>query len=84
MGFYRFARQTGVDREIATQKLFFIQTPKHDLGVSHSWLRAAIAVARRTGGRARRTRTNPEGPAGIHIGNGATARANGIDVDHRH
>src|SRR5437588_2553035 len=78
------AGQLGIDRHLAAQEVLWIQPAKEQMGVRHRRLGAAAAVARGTRPRARAPGADPEGAACVDISDAATARANGLDVDHWH
>ncbi len=60
-----------------------VQRLQHDVGVGDRRLRVAVAVADRPGIGPGRARPDLEQPAAVHVGDGAAARADRVDVEHR-
>ena len=79
-----FRDSDGIDLEIAAQEMLGVQAAEHHLRIGHRRLLAALGVAGRTGQGARRARPDAERAARIDIGDRAAARADRVDVDHRH
>ena len=61
-----------------------VEAAEHHVGVGHGRARAAAAIGGRAGPRAGALRPDAERAAGIDIGDRAAARADRVDVDHRH
>ena len=75
--------QVPVERHAAAEKVFGEQPAEVDHRVRRRRLRAPAAVGRRTRHRAGRARPDAVDPARIHVGDGAAAGADRVDVDHR-
>ena len=79
----RRVRRTGVELDVTGQRHVGAQVAEDEVGVGHRRLGAATAVARRSRVGARAARPDPQRAARVAPADGASARSDGVDVDHR-
>ena len=72
-----------IQLHFAADQLVRRDAPQHDVRIRHRGL-AAFAVAGRPGIGARAFRTHAQQSAFIHARDGAAARADGVNIEHRH
>ena len=77
------ARAFEIESEVSAQKALRLQPAEQQVGIRHRGLDAA-AIADRTGIGSGRFGTDPQRSAGVEAGDGASAGAYSMDVEHGH
>ena len=82
VGFDGLARQIVPQHHLAPKEVIRIEPSEHGIAVGGRGQLAAAAIAAWAWHRPRALGSHPEQSAGIHVGDGATAGADGVDVHH--